>query len=164
MPEPVLEAPPGAVGVWGIRGGPTLLDQMSWGGKDELGWARVGAGCGGCVEGPAHGLCSKGLTFRGQNRPCRGPATLHRGWRASPADGAAEAGGETGAFQCFCYCDHHRAILTGKQDSLLDVSESASLLPAAVQGLWGDGNVGCSSFVSVFFFSQGGGIGSEHSG
>ena len=38
----------------------------------------------------------------------------------------------------------------GKPDSLLDVSESASLLEAAVWGLWGD-----SSFASVFLFFAG---------
>lgn len=93
MPEPVLGA-----GRWesGGSAGPTLLDQMSWGAKDEWGWARVGAGRGGCVEGPAHGLCSEGLKFRGQNRPCRGRHYI-AGGEHRMHHGAAEAGGEMGS-------------------------------------------------------------------
>lgn len=107
-------------------------------------------GEGGCgARGPAHGLCSEGLKFRGQNRPCRGRHYI-AGGEHRMHHGAAEAGGETGAFQCFGDCSHHRAIVTGKPDSLLDVSESASLLEAAVWGLWGD-----SSFASVFLFFAG---------
>ena len=79
-------------------------------------------------------------------------------------DGAAEAGGETGAFQCFCYCSHHRAILTGKQDSLLDVSRSESLPPAAVQGLWETAMLAALPLFLCFCFSQGGGVGSGQSG